>query len=160
MDEGDGLLVVLLVVVLVLDEAHVDEVAHGGAGVPADIVGVDVDLLEVTDHLVLVDNVGLGAGSGGGEGGGIGAVIAAGDVDGGELEGVGDLDDTVVVHANDGTGGDGREAGRAVLHDLHDHLWLPTLVNKGGHMGRRAGWGRAGMRHGGAPPATGERTTT
>lgn len=51
-DEGDGVLVNGLVVVLVLDEVHVDKVAHGGACVPTNIVGVDVDLLEMSDHII------------------------------------------------------------------------------------------------------------
>lgn len=59
-DESDGALVgLLLVEVLVLNGVEVDKVAHVGAQVAADVLGVDVDFAEVLDHLVLVGLVGL-----------------------------------------------------------------------------------------------------
>lgn len=126
-DEGDDVVVLALVVVLVLDEAQVDEVAHGGAGVPADVVGIDVDLLEMPYHLILVVDVGLCAGGGGSQGGGIGLLVGvgAGDVGGGEGEGVCDLEDAVAVHTNEGAGRSRGEGGGAVLGDLHDNLESP-----------------------------------
>lgn len=128
-DKRDGVLVVLLVVVLVLDEAEGDKVAHGRTGVPSNIVRIHVDLLEVSDHLVLVGDVGLLSGSRGGERRGIVLVAVGGrGVDGREGEGVGDLEDITTVHANDGSGGSRRESGRAVLSDLEDHLHI-QMVN-------------------------------
>lgn len=124
-DEGDGTLVhLLLVEELVLDGVEVDEVAHAGAGVPADILGVNVDLAQELDHLVLVGDIGLGARSGG-SGALLGIMRAlGGHVDGGEGEAVGDLQRAVDVHADDGTGGGGGEGLGAVLDDLHDHKGL------------------------------------
>ena len=129
MDEGDGLVVLALVVILVLDETDVNKVAHGSARVPPDVVGVNVDFLKVADHVVLVDDVGLGAGGGGGQGRGVvlvgaGTTVETGEVDSREWEGVGDLEEAVLVHADEGAGGSGREAGGAVLHDFHDDLYF------------------------------------
>ncbi len=83
MDESDGLLVLALVVELVLDEAKVDEVAHGRTCVPAHVVRIDVDLLQVPDHVVLVDDIGLRAGGRGGKTRRIVLVaVGVGDIDG------------------------------------------------------------------------------
>ena len=129
-DESDGALVhLLLVEVLVLDHVHVDKVAHVGAGVPADVVGVDVDLPKHADHLSLVDSVGLCARSGGGRvGRGVVKVRLGGHLDHGERERVGDLEGTLGIHTDDRTGRSRRESLGAVLNDLHDHLFACILA--------------------------------
>lgn len=125
MDEGDGALIVLLLVEeLVLDSVEVDEVAHAGAGVPADVLGVDIDLAQELDHLVLVGDVGLGT-----RGGGSNALLAVmgainGSIDGREREAVGDLQGAVDVHADERAGCGGGEGLGAVLDHLHDHKGL------------------------------------
>lgn len=58
MNQSDRPLVhFFLIVVLVLDKVQVDEIAQVGACVPADIVGVNVDLTQMTNHLGLVGGV-------------------------------------------------------------------------------------------------------
>jgi hypothetical protein len=122
-NEGDGVLVGALVVKLVLDEVHVDKVAHGGTCVPTNVVGIDVDLLEVSDHLVLVGNVLLLSGSSSGELRGIALVaIGGGGVDGREREGVGDFKKAFTLHSNNSSSRNRRESRRAVLGDLHNNL--------------------------------------
>lgn len=123
-DKGDCPLVqFLLVEKLVLDHVHVDEVAHVGAGVPADAVSVDVDLAHHTDHLCLVGGVGLDAGSrGSGVRGGVIEVRLGGQLDHGEGERVGDLEGALNVHTDEGAGRGGREGLVAVLDDFHHHL--------------------------------------
>lgn len=121
--KSDDIAVLALVVILVLDEAEVDEVAHGGAGVPADIVGVNVNLLEVSYHLVLVVDIGLCARGGSGQTGSIVLVgIGASDIDSREREGVCNFKEAVVVHADERAGRSGREVGGAVLGNFHHHL--------------------------------------
>lgn len=149
-DEGNSGSVVLLVVVLVLDEAEVDKVAERGAGVESDVVGIDVDLLQVTDHLVLVDNVGLLARSGSGGERAVALVALGGSaVDGGEGEGVCDFERLLVVHADDGSSSSRREASRAVSGNLHDDLlrWDSRLALSlwwgGGHTRHHVGNSRA-----------------
>lgn len=130
-DEGNGLGVVLLVVVEVLDEVEADKVAHVGANVPADVVGVDVDLLQVSDHLVLVGNVCLLARGGGSHQGAIVLVsVETRGLSGGEVEGVGDLENTVLVHADQRSGGGGRERRGAVLGNLHDDLYFTCISDQ------------------------------
>lgn len=96
--------------VLVLDESQGDKVAHGCAGVPSNIVGIHVDFLQVSDHFALVGNVALGARGGSGSIARVALVaIGRGVLDGGEGKGVGDLQRSVLVHANEGSGRHGRE---------------------------------------------------
>lgn len=127
-DKGDGVLVGALVVELVLDEVHVDKVAHGGTCVPTNVVGIDVDLLEMSDHLVLVVNVALLSGSSSGELRGIVLVVVVvvvvgrGGVDGRERECVGDLEERFPLHTDNSSGRNRGESRRAVLGDLHDDL--------------------------------------
>lgn len=125
-DKGDGVLVGALVVELVLDKVHVDKVAHGGTCVPTNVVGIDVDLLEMSDHLVLVVNVALLSGSSSGELRGIVLVVVVvvgrGGVDGRERECVGDLEERFPLHTDNSSGRDRGESRRAVLGDLHDDL--------------------------------------
>lgn len=113
----------LLVKELVLDHVHVDEVAHVGAGVPSDVVRIHVDLPQHTDHLGLVDGVGLRARGGGGRvGGGIVKVRLRGHFDDGEREAVRDLEAGTRVHTDDRAGRSRREGLGAVLDDFHHHL--------------------------------------
>ncbi|KAI6757113.1 hypothetical protein HG531_002938 [Fusarium graminearum] len=122
-NEGDGVLVGALVVELVLDKVHIDKVAHGGTCVPTDVVGIDVDLLEVSDHLILVGNVLLLSGGSSGELRSIALVaIGCSGVDGREREGVGDFKETFTLHSNNSSGRNRRESRRAVLGDLHNNL--------------------------------------
>ncbi|KUI61723.1 hypothetical protein VP1G_11265 [Cytospora mali] len=123
-DQGDDAVVLALVVVHVLDETQVNKVAHGGASIPANVVGIDVDLLEVPYHLVLVTDVGLCAGGGGSQAGGVVLLvgIGAGSIGGREGEGVCDLEDAVVGHTNKRAGRSRGEGRGAVLGDLHDNL--------------------------------------
>lgn len=113
----------LLVEKLVLDHVHVHKVAHVGAGVPPDIVGVDVDFAHHSDHLGLVSGVRLDAGSGSGRvGSGVVEVRFGGHLDHGEWERVGDLEGTLDVHTDEGASRVRREGLRAVLDDFHHHL--------------------------------------
>lgn len=123
-DKGDCPLVQLLLVEkLVLDHIHVDEVAHVGAGVPSDTVGIDINLADHANHLCLVGSVGLDAGSrGSGVRGGIVEVRLGGQLNDGEREGVGDLEGTFDVHTDEGASRGGREGLVAVLDDFHHHL--------------------------------------
>lgn len=147
-DEGDSVLVGALIVELVLDEVQVDKVAHGGACVPTNVVGVDVDLLEVSDHLILVVNVVLLSGSSSGDLRSIVLVaIGRSGVDGRERERVGDLEKALVLHANDGSSRNRRESRRAVLGNLHDNLhhrlrsvpFLFTRPSRGGLKDQKVG---------------------
>lgn len=114
----------LLVKELVLDHVHVDEVAHVGASVPTNVVGVNVNLAHHTDHLSLVGGVGLRAGGSSSRvGSGIVKVRFGGHLNDGERETVGDLQGTVDIHTDDRTGRSRREGLRAVLDDLHHHLY-------------------------------------
>lgn len=113
----------LLVVKLVFNHVHVDEVAHVGAGVPSDVVGVNVDLADHANHLSLVGGVALGAGSSGGRvRGGVVEVRLGGHLNNGERERVGELEGVVEVHADEASGRGGREGLVAVLDDFHHHL--------------------------------------
>lgn len=121
--QSDGSGVVLLVVDLVLDEVEVHKVAHGGTDVPTNVVGVNVDLLKVPDHVVLVHCVGLlPRGSSGDRGGVVLVRVGRGGLSAGEGERVGHLEHAVDIQANEGAGGGRREGSRALLGDLHDHL--------------------------------------
>lgn len=124
MHQSDCPLVQLLLVEkLVLDHVHVDKVAHVGAGVPASVVGIDIDLTKHPNHLSLVGDVRLGAGGSGRRvGGGVIEVRLGGHLNNGEREGVGDLKGAVDIHTDEGTGRNGRESLRAVLDDFHHHL--------------------------------------
>ncbi len=123
MDERHRLVVVALVVVLVLDEAEADEVAHGRTCVPAHIVRVHVDLLEVPDHLVLVGDVGLRTGGRRREARWVGLVaVGARDVNRREGKGVCDLEYSIAIHPHKRPRGSSWEARGAVLHNLHHHL--------------------------------------
>lgn len=122
-----ALIQLLLVVVDVFDEVHVDEVAQVGGGVEAGVVGVDVDFAEFLDHVDLVDGVGFGARSGAGEGGDGGRVmvgVGLRDVDCGEREGVGGLELGGDVHADEEAGCRRGEGLGAVFDYLHDHLYV------------------------------------
>jgi hypothetical protein len=160
--------VILLVVNQVLDEVEVDEAAHHGTGVEADIVGINVHLLQVLDHLVLVCDVGLLPRGSGGDGGSIVLVrIGGGGLGRREAKGVGDLEGVVDVHADEGTSRRRGEGCGAVLGDLHDHLQqsksasLPHIMLHHISTQRPAAWwsrahdegGRGGVvvMHGGAP---------
>lgn len=58
MNQGDRPLVhFFLVVVLVLNKVQVDKIAQVGAGVPADVVGVNVNLAQMSNHFSLVGGV-------------------------------------------------------------------------------------------------------
>lgn len=129
-NEGDCALVQLaLVVKLVLDHVHVDEVAHVGAGVPSNAVGISVDLAQHADHLCRVRGVCLGARSSSGRvGSGVVKVRLGGDFDDGEWESVGDLEGAIDIHSDDRAGGSGGEGLGAVLDDFHDNLERPTSV--------------------------------
>ena len=126
MDQRNSLLIqVFLVMVLVLDEVHVDEVSQVGTGIPADIVGVDIDFAQVSDHIGLVGGAGLVARSGSGT---IEVLLLfilglGWQIDDREIEAVGDFEGAVDVHADEAAGGSGRETGGAVLDDFHNHLF-------------------------------------
>ena len=130
MNQSHDAVIVPLVVVLILDEAEVDEVAHSRARVPTDVVGVDVDLLQMSYHVILVYDVGLCTrGCGSKAGGVILVAINAGDIDSGKGESVRDLEDTIVVHTNKGASSGRREGRGAVLRDLHHYLNSRMLVS-------------------------------
>lgn len=115
----------LLVEVLVLDNVHVDEVAHVGARVPSDVVRIDVHLPQHPDHLILVGDIGLCSRSGRCRvGRGVVKVRFRWHLDDGERERVGDLQDAVNIHTNDRTGRRCRKSLRGVLDDFHDHLYV------------------------------------
>ena len=135
MDEGDCALVQLLLVkVLVLDGVEVDKVAHVGAQVPADVLGVHVDLPQELEHFTLVCVVGLGSGR-------CSCLVLAvvvvvivvvvvvvvvcrGRIRGvWERERVCDLELSVDVHSDNGASCNGRESLGAVLDDAHDDLF-------------------------------------
>lgn len=112
-----------LVEKLVLNDVHVDKVAHVGASIPANVMGVNVHLPEHADHLFLVDGVRLCAGSsGGGVGSGIVKVRLWRDFDDGEGERVCDFENTADVHTNDRAGRSRWESLGAVLDDFHHNL--------------------------------------
>lgn len=122
-DERDCLLVgCILVEVLILDGLEVDKVAHAGAGVPADVVGVHVDFAQKLDHLVAVCDVLLSAGSRSSSvAGRVALAIAGGGGRLGEGERVGDLEDAVLLHAHQASrryAGERLAAGRRKL-DSH-----------------------------------------
>jgi hypothetical protein len=127
-NKGDCPLVhLLLVEVLVLDHVHVDPVTHVGAGVPANVVRIDVDLTNHADHLSLVNTICLGAGRRGSRvGSGIIGVRLDGGLDNGERERVCNFEEALVVQADEGTGRDRREGLGAVLDDFHHHLEYPA----------------------------------
>ena len=127
-DKSDCPLVhLLLVEVLVLDHVHVDPVTHVGASVPANVVCIDVDLTNHSDHLSLVDSVRFGARRRGSRvGGGVIGVRLDGSLDHGERERVCDLEEALVVQADEGTGRGRREGLGAVLDDFHHHLEYPA----------------------------------
>lgn len=114
--------------VLVLDEARVDKVSHSRARVPADVVSVDVDLLEMSDHVVLVDDVGLGARCSSSKGRGVILVATFGAcyVHRREWESIRNLENAILIHTNDRTSSSGREAVGAVLDYLQDNLCAIT----------------------------------
>lgn len=125
-DKGDSPLVhFLLVEKLVLDNVHVDKVAHVRTRVPSNVVGIDVNFPKHADHLCLVNGVRLRAGSGGGRvGRGIVKVRLRWDFDDGEREGVCDFENAAHVHTNDRTGRSRRECLRAVLDNFHNDLGI------------------------------------
>jgi hypothetical protein len=132
-DEGDGALVLLLLVEeLVLDGGKADKVAHAGAHVPTNALGVDADFAQHADHLGLVCNVGLCAGSGnlGSQLCVVGISYGSAAVDLGHVERVCDLQLTLDVQTDQRSSCDAGEDLRAVLDDAHDNLFLlSTLVS-------------------------------
>jgi len=126
MDKGDSPLVhFLLVEKLVLDDVHVDKVAHVRTRVPSNVVGIDVNFPEHADHLSLVNSVRLRAGSSGSRvGRGVVKVRLRWDLDDGEGEGVCDFENAAHVHTNDRTGRSRRECLRAVLDNFHNDLGI------------------------------------
>lgn len=133
-----ALIQLALVVKLVLDHVHVDEVAHVGAGVPSDAVGISVDLAQHANHLCGVRGVCLSTRSGsGGVGSGVVKVRLGGNFDDGEWESVGDLEGAIDIHTDDCAGCSGGEGLGAVLDDFHHHLEYPTSVFLAGE-----DWGR------------------
>lgn len=122
--EGHSSLVqLLLVVVLVLDDVHVDEVPHVRAGIPPNVVRIDVDFSQHLDHLILVDSVRLGSGRRSRSILGRGIQMGLwGCLDDRERETVGQLEVALDVHADEGTGRWGRETLGAMFDDFHHHL--------------------------------------
>lgn len=59
------LIEVLLVMVLVLDEIEVAKVAHVGAGIPPNVIRINVNFPKSLDHLGLIRDVGFHSGRGG-----------------------------------------------------------------------------------------------
>ena len=98
MDKGDSAFVeLLLILVLVLNEVEVDEVAEVGARIPASIVGIDVYFPEFTYHVRLIGDVRFGARGGSGDiRGGVVVVVTVSvglwNFDCRKGEGVGDLE--------------------------------------------------------------------
>lgn len=96
MDESDCSFVeFFLVVILVFDHVEVDKIAQIGAGVPANVVGVHIDLPEFLDHLDLVCGVCLRARGCSGQVGCrvmVMVAVCGGKVDGWEGERVGHLE--------------------------------------------------------------------
>jgi hypothetical protein len=126
-DEGDGALVLLLLVEeLVLDGGKADKVAHAGAHVPANALGVDADFAQHADHLGLVCDVGLCAGSGdlSSQLCVVGISYGSAAVDLRHVERVGDLQLTLDVQTDQRSSCDAGEDLRAVLDDAHDDLFL------------------------------------
>ena len=124
MDQGDCFLVqILLVVVLVLNETHVAKVAHICTCVPADALGVNVDLSQHLDHLCLIRSVRFGSGR----------YRRRIDMlpiimrflryfDDRKGESIGYLESAVDVHTYEGAGSSGRKSLRAVFDHFHHHL--------------------------------------
>lgn len=124
-DQSNSLFIqFFLVKQLVLNEVHVDKVSQVGTGIPPDIVGINVDFSQVSDHLGLVCSVGFRTGS---RGGAIEVLLLLiggfrWEIDDREIETVCDFERAVHVHADKAASGGGRETGGAVLDDFHNHL--------------------------------------
>ena len=134
MHDGDGSLVELfLVMILVLDHVQVDKVAQICAGVPANIVGIDIDLPELLDHFHLIGTVCLGSRSGSGQicRRVLVVMVAIGgrDFDGGERKRVCDLQVGLDVHPDQETGRGRGKCLRAVFYYFHHHLALVQSCN-------------------------------
>lgn len=95
-DDGNcSLIELFLIMVLIFNHIRIDEIAQIGAGVPAYVIGINVDFPELLDHFDLVGSVCFCARSGGGEiRRRIVVVMAIGrrKIDGGKGEGVSDLE--------------------------------------------------------------------
>lgn len=114
--------------ILVLDHVEVDKVAQIRARVPANIVGIDIDLPELFDHFHLIGAICLGSRSGSGQicCRVLVVMVAIGgrDFDGGERKRVCDLQVGLDVHADQETGRGRWERLRAVFDYFHHHLAL------------------------------------
>lgn len=144
MDKSDGPFIeFLLVEKLVLDNVQVDKVAHVRASVPSDILSIDIDFTEHTNHFSLIGSVCLGARSSSGSiWCGSVKVRLGGHFHDGERECVCDFERASNIKTNEGAGSDGRESLRTVLDDFHDNLapeklsvWIVESTHRGGDEG-------------------------
>lgn len=114
---------ILLVVVLVLDEGAVAEVAHVGAGVPPNAIRVNIDFPKALNHLCLIRCVGFRSRR-------RCSIVnmrtivlrILREIDDREWEAVGDFERAVNIHANEITRRCRRKLLRAVFDDFQHHL--------------------------------------
>ena len=119
--------------VLILDHVEVDEIAQIRAGIPADVVGVHVDLAKLFDHFHLICSINFGP-----RGGGcqvrrrvlvVMMIIGRGNVNGGKRERVRDLQVGLDVHTDQKTGRGCGKGLSAMFYYFHDHLALVQWCN-------------------------------
>lgn len=119
--------------ILVLDHVQVDKVAQIRAGIPADVVGVDIDLTELFYHFHLICTVGLGSWGGSSQvcRRVLVVMVAIGgrNFDGGERKRVRDLQVGLDVHPNQETGRGGRKRLGAMFYYFHNHLAVAQSCN-------------------------------
>lgn len=128
-----SLIKLFLIMILILHHIQVDKVAQIRAGIPANVVGVDIDLTELFDHFHLIGTVGLGSWGGSSQirRGVLVIMVAIGgrNFDGGERERVRDLQVGLNVHPDEKTGRGGRKRLSAVFNYFHNHLAVAQSCN-------------------------------
>lgn len=112
--------------ILVLDHVQVDKIAEIRASIPADVVGIDIDLTELFYHFHLIGTIGLSSRSGSSQirRRALVVMVAIGgrNFNGGERKRVCDLQVGLDVHPNQETGRDRWKGLRTVFYYFHNHL--------------------------------------